>query len=623
VVLSAIVVPLLVVGGTAPVQAGLTAVSLAVAAVPEGLPAVVTLTLAVGVRAMAAENALVRRLPAVEGLGSVDVICTDKTGTITEGRMRVRAAWVHDREVDHGPWPEADAQLDRLFQAAAVCNDATTEDGDPTERALVAAAADYGFDIEELRAEYPRVQEVPFSSERRRMATVHEDVVFVKGAPSVLLERSDRILGPEGPEPLDDETRGTVEDQVDAFAEDALRVLAVASRDPPAGEEDPESDLVFVGLVGLLDPPREEVAEAIAETYRAGIDVKLITGDNPATARAVAAQVGIESEVRTGSEIAEADDATLERWVDEVDIFARAEPSHKVRILRALQAQGHSVAMTGDGVNDAPALKNADIGIAMGVRGTDVAKQASDMILLDDNYGTIRTAVYRGRTIFDNIWKFVAYLLSANAAEVALVFVASLFGYLILPAVQLLWINLLTDGLPALALGADPGGDVMDRQPREREAGLVDREMLTLIGGAGTVATVLLFGLMLFTLDGAPSVTPYAMTMVFTGFVVFEFVKLYVVRWIRGTPLVSNGWLATAVAASLVLHLAILYTPLRAYFGTVALGLADWALLAGTVLVGAPLLVGVGLLVRRQGKGSPEPPLAGASGQPEAGPGED
>ncbi|NHN49381.1 cation-transporting P-type ATPase [Halostella sp. JP-L12] len=626
ILLSTLVVALLLADGRGLVQAGLTAVSLAVAAVPEGLPAVVTLTLALGVRGMADENALVRTLPAVEALGAVDVVCTDKTGTLTEGEMQVRAAWVHDTvievggngadeataevradaptETEHGDTTTADTadglaeRLDRLFEIGAVCNDATKDSGDPTERALVAAAAERGIDVDRRREDRPRRDEVPFSSERKRMATIHDEVVYVKGAPEVVLERSTRVLTQAGPAELDESTTVDIEARIDEFAEGALRVLGLAykDRDDAGG---PEENLVFVGLQGLLDPPREEVRDAIADTNRAGIDVKMITGDNPATARAIASRVGIESDVMTGAEIEALDDAALRECVEAIDVFARAEPTHKVRILEALQANGSTVAMTGDGVNDAPALKNADVGIAMGVRGTDVAKQASDIVLLDDNYASIRAAIRRGRTIFDNIWKFVAYLLSANVAEVAIVFLASLFGYLILPAVQLLWINLLTDGLPALALGTDPGGDVMERDPRERDAGIIDGQMVGFIGGAGLIATVLLLGLMFYVIDGAPAVTPYAMTMVFTGLVVFEFVKLYVVRWTRRTPALSNVWLAAAVAASLGLQLAVLYTPLNEYFGTVPLGIADWALLGLVLLLGTPALVLVGWLVRR------------------------
>ncbi|WP_436925036.1 cation-translocating P-type ATPase [Halosimplex amylolyticum] len=603
VALSALVVALLVVDGRGFVQAGLTAVSLAVAAVPEGLPAVVTLTLALGVRRMADENALVRTLPAVEALGAVDVVCTDKTGTLTEGEMRVQRAWIHDRVValdEEG----SDDRLDRLFEIGAVCNDATAEEGDPTERALVTAANDRGLDVDACRENRPRRDELSFSSERKRMATIHDDVVYVKGAPAVVLDQSTRVLGADGPVELDAKTRSDIEAQVDEFAGDALRVLGFAYKELD-DEGGPEENLVFVGLQGLLDPPRAEVRDAIGDTHRAGIAVKMITGDNAVTARAIAREVGIDSDVLTGSDIERMDDETLRERVEAIDVFARAEPTHKVRILEALQANGAAVAMTGDGVNDAPALKNADVGIAMGVRGTDVAKQASDIVLLDDNYASIRAAIRRGRTIFDNIWKFVAYLLSANAAEVAIVFVASLYGYLILPAVQLLWINLLTDGLPALALGTDPGGDVMERDPRDRASGIIDGEMLGFVGGAGLTATALLLGLMFYLLDGAPSVTPYAMTMVFTGLVVLEFVKLYVVRWTRKTPLLTNPWLAVAVAASLALQLAVLYTPLNEYFGTVPLGVSDWALLGVVIVLGTPALVLVGWIVRRHGGGEP------------------
>jgi Ca2+-transporting ATPase len=394
--------------------------------------------------------------------------------------------------------------------------------------------------------------------------------------------------------------REHVLEQSEAFAGRALRVLGFAykDRDDDGG---PEENLVFVGLQGLIDPPRAEVADAIGETRRAGIDVKMITGDNRLTATAVGRDVGIDSDVLTGPELeAMTDDELRDRVVD-VDIFARATPSHKVRILRALQANGRTVAMTGDGVNDAPALKNADVGIAMGVRGTDVAKESSDIVLLDDNYATIENAVRRGRTIFDNVWKFVAYLLSANLSEVLLVFVASLFGYLILPAVQLLWINLLTDGLPALALGADPAGeDVMERPPRENTRGVIDRPMLAVMGGVGLTTTVAMLAVMFLTLDGESAVTPYAMTMVFTGFVVFEFAKLYVVRWVKDTPATANRWLTAAVGTSLAAHLSVLYTPLNRYFNTVPLDTADWGFLLGALALALPFMASAGYLAKRQ-----------------------
>ncbi|WP_236044724.1 calcium-translocating P-type ATPase, PMCA-type [Halomicroarcula nitratireducens] len=614
VILAALVVPLLLLQGTEPFQAALTAVSLAVAAVPEGLPAVVTLTLALGVRQMAEENALVRRLPAVEALGGVDVVCTDKTGTLTRGQMTVSRLWVNDGvvaaediETDRSAVDETETtgarareRVDLLLRAGALCNDAAGDEGDPTERALVDAAADSGIDVAALRDSHPRTDEIPFSSERKWMGTVHGDRAYVKGAPTVVLSKADRILTEDGPVPLTDERAARVSERVDAFADDALRVLAAAYADDVSDDGEFEDGLVFVGLFGLIDPAREEVADAIAATRRAGIDVKMITGDNVRTAAAIAADLGMDTEVMEGREIDELDEATLRDRVESVDVFARTEPEHKVRILRALQDNGHRVAMTGDGVNDAPALKHADVGVAMGIRGTDVAKQASDIVLLDDNYATIERAIERGRAIFDNVWKFVGYLLSANVAEVAIVFIASLFGYLVLPAVQLLWINLLTDGLPAVALGADPASeDVMDRPPRDPDRGIVGRGMLGLMGGTGAVSTMAMLGLLAVTLGGATAVTPYAMTMVFTGFVAVEFEKLYVIRWLRATPTFSNPWLAAAVTVSAILQLAVLYTPLNRYFGTVPLELGDWLLIGAVVAVCLLGHLAVAVAVRR------------------------
>ena len=598
-VLAALVIPLLLMRDTPLVEAGLTAVSLAVAAIPEGLPAVVTLTLALGVRTMADENALVRRLPAVEALGSVDVICTDKTGTLTEGQMTVSRVWVNDTvvELDETGGELPSDRIDLLLRAGVLCNDATADAGDPTEQALVEAAENHRIDIEALRKEYPRTDEIPFSSEQKWMGTVHGDVGYVKGAPGVVLSKCSRVLTDDGPADLTSEGADRVHDQVRTFADGALRVLAIAYTADPENMED---DLVFVGLVGMIDPPREEVADALAATERAGIDVKMITGDNVRTAAAIAGELGMHQEVTEGRELDGLDDEELAERVEEVTVFARTSPEHKVRILRALQENGHIVAMTGDGVNDAPALKNADVGVAMGIRGTDVAKQASDMVLLDDNYATIERAVERGRAIFDNLWKFVAFLLSANVAEVALVFLASLWGYLVLPAVQLLWINLLTDGLPALALGADPqSGDVMDRQPRDPDKGIIERPMLGLIGGAGTVSTVLMLGLMFYVIGGAAAITPYAMTMVFTGFVFLEFEKLYVIRWLRETPTFSNPWLALAVGGSMVLQLAVLYTPLNQYFGTVPLGVEDWGIIGVVLAIGLPAYLAIVLTIKR------------------------
>ncbi|MFD1562151.1 calcium-translocating P-type ATPase, PMCA-type [Haloarchaeobius amylolyticus] len=605
-VLSALVAPLLILRGTDAVQAALTAVSLAVAAIPEGLPAVVTLTLALGVRRMSDENALVRRLPAVEALGGVDVICTDKTGTLTKGQMTVSRLWINDTIVDVDS-ERIDAAGDRdtdreelLLKIGTLCNDSTLEEGDPTEQALLEVADRRGLDLEALCDEYPRTGEVPFSSDRKWMGTVHDDVGYVKGAPEVVVDHCDRILTADGPVALTDDRRDRIKTTVREFGDDALRVLAMAYREDPADPDDLAGELTFVGLAGMIDPPREEVADAIVATERAGIEVKMVTGDNVRTASAIADELGIGTEVLEGREIERMDDEELRERVETVDVFARTSPEHKVRILQALQDRGHDVAMTGDGVNDAPALKNADIGVAMGIRGTDVARQASDMVLLDDNYATIEQAIERGRTIFDNIWKFVAYLLSANVGEVALVFIASLYGYLILPAVQLLWINLVTDGLPALALGSDPKSEgVMDRSPRDRDQGIIGREMLVMIGGMGAVTTIVLLALMFYTLEGAPAVTPRTMTLVFTGFVFLELVGLYVIRWLRETPILSNGWLTASVAVSILLHLSVLYTPLSQYFGTVPLDVTDWGLIAAVLAVCLPGYLGVAVFAKR------------------------
>jgi len=525
--------------------------------------------------------------------------------------MTVTRYWVNDSVVAPGEAgaPVDSERVERLFRAGTLCNDATATDGDPTERAIVAAAQERGIDVVTLRDQRPRTGEIPFSSERKWMGTVHGEDVYVKGAPEVIVEKASQVLTADGPRPMTDAAAERIHDRIDAFADDALRVLAVAvgevgvvERDAAGNPVDVSDGLTFVGLVGMLDPPREEVAEAIAATQRAGIDVKMVTGDNARTAAAIGQTLGLGRKVTTGAEIETLADHQLRDRVESVDVFARTSPAQKVRILRALQAAGHIVAMTGDGVNDAPALKNADVGVAMGQRGTDVAKQASDIVLLDDDYATIERAVERGRAIFDNVWKFVAYLLSANVAEVAIVFVASLLGYLVLPAVQLLWINLLTDGLPALALGADPqSGDVMTRPPREPDRGIVDPGMLGLVGGAGTASIAAILGLLFVTLDGAPDVTPYAMTMVFTAFVVLEFEKLYVIRWLRETPTLSNRWLGAAVTGSFTLQLAVLYTPLADYFGTVPLALVDWAVIGGLAMAVLPLYLLAAGLVRRAG----------------------
>jgi Ca2+-transporting ATPase len=505
---------------TDPVAILLVGITLAVAGVPEGLPAVVTFTLALGAREMVDRNALVRRLPVVESLGSVDVIVTDKTGTLTENRMTVTRLYasgcvvdLSDSTVQSGDRVPEDRRIAAdgnegshpgvapLLRCGAFCNNVDRTDdeyrGDPTEIALQRLADEAGI---ELTGE--RIREIQFSSERKRMTVLVDDrelTAYMKGAPEVVLDRCDSILEDGELHELTDEKRREILDQTTSLAGDALRVLGFASKTIDDSSADPnqiEDEMVFLGLQGMIDPPREEVEEAIADCQSAGIRTILATGDNLTTAEAVGEQIGLDPDgALTGSDLAEQSDDQLESAVEDIDVFARVTPDHKVRLLNALQDNGHTVVMTGDGVNDAPALTQADVGVAMGERGTDVARQASDMILRDDNFATIRDAIREGRGIFENVRKFVNYLVSTNTGEVLVVFLGVLLGSLLFPAqfsatsealiltpILILWINLVADTLPALALGADPHADgLMDRPPRPTDEGVINTRILVSI----------------------------------------------------------------------------------------------------------------------------------------------
>jgi P-type Ca2+ transporter type 2C len=589
----------------------ITAVALAVAAIPEGLPVVMTLALALGTRRMLERHALVRSLPVVEIVGSADIVCTDKTGTITEGRMSVRRLYVDDRMLEvtggategHGAFLDGDAPVDLrdspALRAAALCNDAHrlsdgTFAGDPTETALLVAAEKAGVAVDA----WVRREEIPFSSERRRMAVVVENdgacEVLVKGAPEVVIARCTGIAIDGRSRDLTPGDRERLRAAYEGLADGAFRVLALAGRPHVSAGESLDDDLVFYGLAGIADPPRGEARDAVRATADAGIGVVMITGDNPRTAAAVAADVGLAAQAIEGRHLEALDD---EEIVRRGRIFARVEPGHKLRILQAFRDRGQVVLMTGDGVNDAPALKGADVGIAMGVRGTDVARDASDMVLLDDNFATIVAAIEEGRRIAANIKKFLTYLLTGNLTEVLLILIGSLLGQLPITAVQILWVNLVTDSGPALALAIDPAAPGLMRRP-PRRGPIISRAMLVLVASLGLVlsavgAGVFFAGLALFDVDTAR-------TMTFTALVAKEYLVVAVLRVYEGAPLSTNRWLLVAVAISLALQLVLISTPIGALLDAVPLGWAAWGVIAAALVVAVPLVAGVALVVRRR-----------------------
>jgi len=614
-------------------------IALAVAVVPEALPAVVTISLALGVQRMVKRHALIRRLPAVETLGCTSVICSDKTGTLTRDEMTVRTivAGEDTFEVTGAGYDprggfERDAvavepsePLRLLLRAAALACDAQlvradgeaggsagwTITGDPTEGALIVAAAKAGLTKADLDARFPRVAEIPFTAETKRMTTVHRladgtMLACAKGAPEVLVASCAAQLTRTGAVPLDADRRDAVLAAARDMAGRALRVLAVAHK-PDASPTDAEAGLTLLGLAGLIDPPRPEARPAIETCRQAGIKVVMITGDHPLTAQAVACELGIleDGQVVSGAEVDAWSDDQLCRAVEVSAVYARVSPAHKLRIVNALQSNGECVAMTGDGVNDAPALKKAAIGIAMGITGTDVTKEAAAMTLTDDNFSSIVAAVEEGRGVFENIKKYLMYLLSSNIGEIALMAGAVLFGLpLPLTAVQILYVNLATDGLPALALAVDPPErDLMQRPPRNPRRGIFSRPVVTLmvIGGAWSAcANVGLFAWALQSGRGLPE----AMSMTFVSLVLIQFFKAYNYRSDRWSVLrrpFANVWLNRAIAWELVLLGLILYVPfLREVFGTYALSFEDWLIVAGVALTISPLLEAVKWLIRRR-----------------------
>lgn len=641
--------------GSDPLEMFLIAVSLAIAAVPEGLPAVVTISLALGMREMISRNALIRRLSSVETLGSATIIGSDKTGTLTQNEMTVTRIWVDGRTIEvsgtgYSPRGEFSLNGDAInlhdypgvltaLWIGALNNDAELEEdtspsaqdfrmvGDPTEGAIVVAAAKADTRYRDLERAYPREQEIPFDSERKRMTTLHEvtnpdegdispftdsskkqwHVVAVKGAPDMVLDLCTHYqqMGDVAAK-LDDAQREQILAANEMLADDALRVIAVAYRMTPEmpkeiTAEELETELTFVGLVGMIDPPRPEVVEALKIAKRAGLRTVMITGDYPKTAAAIANSIGLldkDHQVLTGADLNQIDDETLEREIDRTDVFARVSPEHKVRIVRALRNKQQVVAMTGDGVNDAPALKQADIGVAMGITGTDVAKETADMVLTDDNFSSIVSAVEQGRVIYSNIRKFVYYLLSCNMAEIATIFLATLAGLASpLQPIQLLWLNLVTDGAPALALGTEKGDpDIMEQPPRPPDEPIINRLMLRGIVVQTIAITAVTLGAYLIGLNLYPVAegvfNEVAATMAFVTLSFSELLRAFTSRSER-YPLLKIGIFGNkamnwAVLSSAVLLLATVYIPiLQPIFETTALTWAQWQILLPMLFVPA------------------------------------
>jgi Ca2+-transporting ATPase len=628
----------------------MVAVSLAIAAVPEGLPAVVTISLALGMREMIKRHALIRKLASVETLGSATVICSDKTGTLTQNEMTVTRIWAGDQFVDvtgTGYAPKGEFQVNgeavSLDQYPAVKtslwlgtlnNDAQLERsgehegeetyrmiGDPTEGAILVAALKAGASAKVLNDAYPRKQEIPFDSDRKRMVTIHavEDpddadispltgeakrewhIIAVKGAPDVVLNLCSHIQTiNNGDVKLNDEERKKVLAANDAMTGNALRVLGVAYRMVPVlpdeiNSEELEKDLTFVGLIGMIDPARTEVNEALTTAREAGIRTIMITGDYPNTARAIAEEIGLLQaghKVMTGAEIDALTDEEMNENVKVTDVYARVSPEHKMRIVDALRANEEVVAMTGDGVNDAPAIKRADIGVAMGITGTDVAKGTADMVLTDDNYASIVSAVEQGRVIYSNIRKFVYYLLSCNAAEIMVIFLATLFGWPVpLTAIQLLWLNLVTDGAPALALGTEPGDpDIMDQPPRPTNEPIINKFMLVGIVVQTIAITAVTLGAFALGRFADQEHIAFAETMAFATLSISELLRAYTARSeyypLLKIGLFKNKVMNWAVLASLILIMVVIYVPfMQPIFNTAPLGWSQWIEILPLILV--------------------------------------
>jgi Ca2+-transporting ATPase len=586
---------------------------------------VVTISLAIGVQKMVKRNALIRRLPAVETLGSTSVICSDKTGTLTRDEMTVRLLFTAGQifkvsgagyspegsfSTSNDTIVEPAVTLRQMLMAGVLASDTRLIQGeggnwdikgDPTEGALIVAAAKAGLDKETLDRENPRVQEIPFSSESKRMTTLHEAdsqlTAYAKGAPEVILESCSMEMTDDGPRVLTSKDRKEIVDQAHQMAAQALRVLGIASK-PQAVLETAEKEMTFLGLAGMIDPPRSEAKAAIVKCVQAGIRPIMITGDHPVTARAVAEELGLitaKGRVVSGPELEEMTDEQLKNEVENISVYARVSPAHKLRVVTAWQSRGQIVAMTGDGVNDAPALKKADIGIAMGITGTDVTKEAAAMTLTDDNFASIVAAVEEGRGVFGNIKKYLMYLLSSNIGEIGLMAGSALMGLpLPLSAVQILYVNLATDGLPALALAVDPAEtDLMKRKPRNPRTGIFTRPVVTLMVLGGLWSTLINLGLFTWALQSGRELQE-AMTMTFVSLVLIQFFKAYNFRSDRRSIFekpFANKWLNLSVIWEVILLGMIIYVPfLSEAFRAYKLPLIDWLIVGGLSVTIVPVL---------------------------------
>ncbi|WP_281887833.1 calcium-translocating P-type ATPase, SERCA-type [Paenibacillus sp. YYML68] len=642
--------------GQPPYAMFLAGVSLAVAAIPEGLPAIVTIALALGVQRMIQRKAIVRKLPSVETLGCASVICSDKTGTLTQNKMTVTHLWLGGDVLEvtgdgyepngaivHNGKPvdlRNNQMLRRMLQIGVLCNNASLHEsvpegkgkkdaaavysikGDPTEGALIVLGAKAGLTSQSLGSLYRRTLELPFDSDRKRMSVIVEHqggrMACTKGAPDLLIQRCSYVLWDNKVIPFTASLKAKVQAGAEGMAKNALRVLGIAYRDikaseQPHDENGVEDQLVFVGLAGMIDPPRREVRDAILKCRRAGIKTVMITGDHQSTAEAIAGQLGIMpqgGQTLNGQQLAAMGDEELDRVVDNVYVYARVSPEHKLRIVKSLQRKGHTVAMTGDGVNDAPAIKAADIGIAMGISGTDVSKEASSLVLSDDNFATIVAAIEEGRGIYENIRKFIRYLLASNVGEIMTMFLAMMAGLpLPLVPIQILWVNLVTDGLPAMALGVDQAEkDLMQQKPRSARENIFARRLGWKIISRGILiglCTLAAFWIALQQAGDSANALMKAQTVAFVTLVMAQLIHVFDCRSSRSifhrNPF-QNVWLVLAVVSSLLLMFPVLYVDaLQPIFKTVPLDLSDWLLVLG--FAGIPtFLLGIGSLLSTSGR---------------------